>query len=65
MLKCLQKNNILFNFNKIHGITLLSKIVQRSDKKNTCVNGAHQGLEVGVMSNALGTYIVFIEGMLV
>jgi hypothetical protein len=46
-------------------VTILLKIVQRSDNRNSGVNTTPQGPGAGVVSYALGAYMVLMEGMLV
>jgi hypothetical protein len=50
--------------NKNFKIAILLKIVQSSDDKNSSVNKTPQGPEAGVVSFALGTYMVLMEEML-
>jgi hypothetical protein len=50
---------------KMFKIAISLKIVQRSDKKNSCVNANPQDPEAGFMSNALGAYIVLQRAHLI
>ena len=46
-------------------IAFLLEIAQRSDKKSSDVDATPQGPRVGVVTYALGAYLVLMEGMLV